>query len=168
MTQAQIQIMPGAYENPDAIDKVIQYICRLDKPAPFPLYCYGAAPSPDVSAACGNIIQCFYDSRNMQNNPPEQRLWHFVISFALPFQYMKPMYFYFIDAAARLFSNEYADCFSFHTDKAHPHFHFCISSSSYIPGIPSLDTEKMRTYVNQMIELASAYHINLIPVTKEA
>lgn len=167
MTNALIEIMPGEYENPDVIENVIKYICRFDKAEPFTLCPYGAIFSPNVTETCQNIIQAFYDSRNIQVSPPERHLWHFVISFASNFHFIDQKHFYFIDAVAQLFSSEYVNCYSYHTDTDNPHFHFAISTASYIPDVPPLTPSKMYLYISRIIQLATTYKITLTQVEKE-
>lgn len=161
MTDARLELILKSYENPNAIENVINYICRIEKKTPYPLYCYGAAPSPSTPIVCRNTILAFYAAREHHRLPSQQQLWHFVISFAIPFPYIEQKHFIFADAVAFLFSKEYQSCYAYHSDTAHPHFHFVVSATSYIPDYPSLDKSNMDAYISQIIQLAAAYSIKL-------
>lgn len=161
MTDAILKLILEPYENSGAIENVINYICRIEKKFPYPLYCYGAAPSPSIPIACQNTILAFYEARKQHKAPSQQQLWHFIISFDIPLQCIAQEHFLFADAAAYLFSREYQSCYAYHNDTAHPHFHFVVSATSYIPDYPSLDKSDMDNYISQIIQLAPAYNIKL-------
>lgn len=161
MTDARLELMLKPYENDDAIKNVINYICRIEKKTPYPLYCYGAAPSLSTLTACQNTILAFYAAREYHNSPSQQQLWHFVISFAIPFPHIEQKHFIFADAVAFLFSKEYQSCYAYHNDTDHPHFHFVISATSYIPDYPSLNKANMNIYISQIVQLAAAYGMKL-------
>lgn len=167
MDNALIKIISGEYRNPDAIENAIKYICRYDDENSLHLYLYGAIPSPRVTISYKNILNAFYASQNIQNNTYERNLWHLVISFPIDFDFMKEKHFRFINEVAQLFSAEYVNCFSYHTDTDNPHFHFIISAASYIPNIPPLIPQKMDSYISQIIPLATTYGIALTQIGEE-
>lgn len=164
MINAILKIMPGYYENNDAINKTINYLYRVNKkPAnPLPVFCYGTADytyplSPET------IIQNFHQTRQYQNQSflSDRQVWHFSISFSLPACEITRELYFFADAIAKLFSKEYQICYAYHGDTDNPHFQYIVSAASYIPDYPALDEEKMRLYETQMTSTANNYDIFL-------
>lgn len=164
---ALLKIAPGEYRNPDAVENVIHYLCRFDEKEPLPLYYYGATPSSDVTTACNNIIQAFYDFQKVQKSLPEREVWHLILSFPSPFTSEEQNPFRFVDAAARLFSLEYPICYSYHSDTDNPHFHLAVSTSGCTPDVSLLDLTKMKCYIDRIIQLAATYQITLTLVEQE-
>lgn len=158
---ALLKIAPGEHRNPDAVENVVRYICRYDKKEPLPLYCYGASPSPDTTAACDNIIQAFHDSQKVHKNLPEREVWHLILSFPSSFEPGELNPFRFADDIARLFSLEYPSCYSYHSDTDNPHFHLAVSTSGCTPDVPPLDLPEMNSYIDRIMQLAAAYRITL-------
>ena len=164
---ALLKIAPGEYRNPDAVENVIHYLCRFDEAEPLPLYCYGAAPSPDIAVACENIIRAFYDSQKVHKNLPEREVWHLILSFPSPFEPGELNPFRFADATARLFSLEYPSCYSYHSDTGNPHFHLAISTSGCTPDVPPLDLTGMKCYIDRIMQLAATCQLTLTLVEQE-
>lgn len=149
------------YCNTDAIDNVIGYIYRTNDKFPLPIYGYGCIEWPPTY---GSLINEYHLIREMpQANMPEQQLVHFIISFDVPVQNVTIRHFYFADDVAKLFRNEYQICYSYHTDNGHPHFHFAVSTTSYIDGNPFLSNERMSCYESQICFLANEYGFKFYP-----
>lgn len=165
MINAVLKIMPGYYENNDAINKTINYLYRVNKNTAnhLPVFCYGTADytyplSPD------NIIQNFHQTRLYQNQSflSERQVWHFSISFSLPSSKITRELYLFADAIAKLFSKEYQICYAYHGDTNNPHFQYIVSAVSYIPDYPALGEERMCLYEKQMISTANNYGFFLV------
>lgn len=157
MTNAVFKIIPGEYVNCDAIDNTIKYLYRLNKKKALPLYCYGVFP-PTYE----NLIQAFHETRRlMQTNILNQQVWHFTISFELALPQITRTNYHFADGIAKLYAPEYQVCYAYHTNTHHPHFHYIVSTTSYIPGNEPLSVDKMNLQITQMIQLATEYEIIL-------
>ncbi len=142
------------YCNADAIDNVIGYIYRTNNKSPLPIYCYGSIEWPPTY---DTMIKEYHFIREIsQAELPDQQMVHFIISFDIPVQNVAYRHFYFADDIAKLFRNEYQICYSYHTDNGHPHFHYAVSTTSYIDGNPFLDNERMSYYESQICSLANA------------
>ena len=75
-------------------------------------------------------------------------------------------YFIFADTIARLFCYEYPVCYAYHTKNKetgghHSHFHYVVSTSSYISDHPALDADRLLTYLPKMQEIAWEYNLKL-------
>lgn len=75
-------------------------------------------------------------------------------------------YFYMADSIARIFSYEYPVCYSYHTENKttgneHSHFHFIISTVSYLSDHPALDGNKLTDYLIKIKQAAENYNVNL-------
>lgn len=158
MNDVILTVFDKSYSNPDAIEKLINYIYHLDSRKPLPAYCYGVFPP-----SYDNIKENFYYTYQMQNDRPEQQVWHFTISFESD---CKPD-FHFADAVAKLFANEYQICYAYHSNTDNPHFHYVVSASSYHYGAAPLDKDKMHFYISQIISLTSLYNVCLREIWKK-
>ncbi len=145
----------NGYDNPDAIDKTIGYIYRTNDKSPLPIYCYGCIDWPPTY---DRLIKEYHLVRETsQTNTSDQQLMHFIISFNIPVQNVTEIHFHFADDIAKLFCNEYQICYSYHTDNGHPHFHYIVSTTSYIDGKPFLSNDRMSCYESQIYSLANTY-----------
>ena len=168
MTDANIKFVNGTYQNTDAIHNALSYIFHLDSKKPLPIRYYGILntgypPNPE------KLIEEF--ERNYYRQNPKyilsQQLWHMIIT--MPFVLDEPYggYFYIADSIAKIFSYEYPICYSYHTEnrttgKEHSHFHFIISTVSYIPKHPALDENRLCEYFTKIKQIAQNYSVNLI------
>ncbi|NDO70521.1 hypothetical protein FMM80_18475 [Schaedlerella arabinosiphila] len=143
------------YCNTDAINNVISYIYRTNNKSPLPIYCYGSIEWPPTY---DTLIKEYHLIREIsQAELSDQQIIHFIISFDIPVQNVTIKHFYFADDIAKLFRNKYQICYSCHTDNGHPHFHYAVSTNSYIDGNPFLNNEQMSCYESQICSLASTY-----------
>lgn len=151
-------INTDGYYNPDAIDKLISYIYRTDK-SPLLIYCYGCIEWPPTY---NSLIKDFHSVRETaQMNVSDQQVMHFIISFGIPVQNITNRHFQFADDIAKLFRNEYQICYSYHEDTRHPHFHYAVSTTSYLVGNPILNNDRMAQYESLIYSLANAYGFKL-------
>lgn len=154
MNNALIKICDGEYTNDDAIEQAIEYIYRLNTNRNLPSYCYGIFP-PDHE----NIIRQFKYVRIVQNNVPDRKVWHLVLSF--PKNESSQHFLRLVDKIAKLFGNKYMVCYAFHNDTEHFHAHFIISATSYIPHYPELNQNTLTQYLYQAQIIADNYNIPL-------
>lgn len=168
MIDANIKLVKGTYQNPDAIHNAMSYIFHLDSKKPLLIRYYGILnvgypPNPE------KLIEEF--ERNYYRQNPKyilsQQLWHIIIT--MPFVLDEPYgdYFYMADGVARIFSYEYPVCYSYHTENKttgneHSHFHFIISTVSYIPEYPALNGARLGVYFTKIKETAEYYSVNLV------
>lgn len=157
MIDVNLKIIKNSYENNDAIDNAIAYIYRLNKRTALPLYCYGVEYPPTYR----NVIKSFHKTRDRHPSPPDQQLYHLVLSieFLLP----NINFFHLADDVAKLF-DAFPVCFSFHTDTDHPHFHFIISTVSYISGHPCLNDSALLIYLQKSQLMAQEKHAMLLNI----
>lgn len=150
MTSLILKITPDEYVNEDAYSKIVKYIYRISKKKSLPILCYGLLPHTHH-----DIIEQLSHNRTRQKNPPDRLLWHFIISFPDNTPNIYSKYSSFADSIAKLFSYEYQICYACHTDTSNLHFHYVVSSTSYLPNGQPLDEKKMSQYVHKMQELAN-------------
>lgn len=166
MIEVNVKFVPGEYCNADVIPNTLSYIFNLKSKNPLPVRFYGLSDVGGYPPSHEKIIQQFQKIRADQNNTSTQQVWHMILSFPCLFEEPYGTYFYFADAIAKVFAYEYPVCYAYHTKNkttgnAHSHFHYIISTSSYIPEHPPLDESKMQAYFNHMQEAASLYGILL-------
>lgn len=142
MIDANLKIIDDPYENENAVDNTISYIYRLKNKKPLPIYCYGV----DFPPTYKNLVKSFYKTRDRCLMPPDQQLYHIILSFAFMIPNINLMHI--ADDIAKVFDG-YPVCYSFHTDTDHPHFHFIVSTSSYFPDYPSLEMGVLSKYIEQ-------------------
>lgn len=171
MTDAGIKISAkGDYSNNDAIDKVLTYIFQYPtkeapKRKPKPIHLYGF-PYIGYPPKIEDVIIQLKMIRQCQSSAIQRQLWHFQITFPFVFSSKNNLFFYFADAVASIFCHEYPVCYAYHTENRHTnnfhsHFHFVVSTSSYIPGYPALDTKRFQAYLSQIPSIAQEYEIHL-------
>ena len=171
MTDAGIKISAkGDYSNNEAIDKVLTYIFQYPTEQapnrkPKPIHFYGL-PYIGYPPKIEDVIVQFKMIRQRQNSAIQRKLWHFQITFPFVFPSKYDSYFYFADAVASIFCREYPVCYAYHTENRHTndfhsHFHFVVSTSSYISGYPPLDAKKFQAYLTQIPPITQAYGIHL-------
>ena len=167
MIEANIKFIDGTYQNTDAMHNALSYIFHLDRKRTLPIRYYGLLNigyPPDQD----KLIKAF--ERNYYMQSPKyilpQQLWHMIIT--MPFTLNEPYgdYFYMADSIARIFSQEYPVCYSYHTKNKttgneHSHFHFIISTASYIPNHPAHDKNKISNYLTKIKETAENHSVNL-------
>ena len=167
MTDANIKFVNGTYQNTDAIHNTISYIFHLNSKKPLPIRYYGLLnigypPDPQ------KLIEKFEQNYYMQNPKyiPPQQLWHMIITLPFTLDEAYGDYFYMADSIARIFSYEYPVCYSYHTENKttgneHSHFHFIISTVSYLSDHPALNENKMTDYLTKIKQAAENYNVNL-------
>lgn len=156
LNNALIKICGGEYINDDAIKNTIKYIYRLEKKRNLSPYCYGIFP-PTYE----NIIREFEYVRAVQNDVPDRKVWHLVLSFPENEIIQQYLYYSLADAIAKLFSNAYMVCYAFHNDTNNFHAHFIISATSYIYNYPELTKDVVMQYLYQTQSIADNYNIPL-------
>ena len=160
----------GDFTNHNVIENVLNYIFtnpterHLDR-KPKPLHFLGV-PYIGHPPQIDKLIACFKLIRESQSQTIPQQIWHFTINFPIKFSSAYNEYFYFADAIASLFSYQYPVAYSYHTENKttgnrHSHFHYIVSTSSYISDHPALDADHLMQYLMQMPAIAERYNINL-------
>lgn len=147
-------INPGDYHNPDAINRVIAYIYRTGT-SQLPIYCYGCIQWPPTYDSLVNEYHLIRETA--ETDLLDQQLVHFVISFGDPVQDITDRHFHFADDIAKLFRNKYQICYAYHASSGHPHFHYVVSTTSYITGTPPINSDRMSQYELQIHNLAGTY-----------
>lgn len=160
----------GSFSNDNVIDNELKYIFsypieRYPNRKPKPIHYYGTpfiGYPPDID----KLIMQFKLIRQLQNNTISQQVWHFHLHFPIVFPSVYEPYFYFADSIAKLFSHEYPIAYAYHTENKtsknnHSHFHYIVSTSSYISDYPALDAQHLIPYLLKMPEIAKVYNITL-------
>lgn len=143
------------YHNSNAIDNAISYIYRVKEKSQLPIYCYGCLEWPPTYK---RLVKEYHLVRETaETNLIDQQIIHFIISFGISVADITDMHMRFADDIAKLFRMEYQICYSYHTNTGHPHFHYVVSTTSYIPGNPPLERNRMSQYESQIQNLANTY-----------
>ena len=160
----------GDFANHDVIENELNYIFsypteRHPNRTPKPIHFYGV-PYIGYPPQIDKLIAYFKLIREDQCQTIPQQIWHFHLDFPILFTSVYNEYFYFADAIAQLFSLQYPVAYSYHTENKttgnrHSHFHYIVSTSSYIPDSPALDADHLIQYLVQMPSIAERYNINL-------
>ena len=160
----------GDFTNHNVIENGLNYIFsypteRHPDRKPKPLHFLGV-PYIGQPPQIDKLIACFKLIRESQSQIIPQQIWHFIINFPIRFSSTYSEYFYFADAIASLFSYQYPVAYSYHTENKtsgnrHLHFHYIISTSSYISDHPALDADHLMQYLVQMPAIAERFNINL-------
>lgn len=128
-------INKDAHYNPDAIDNAISYIYHVNK-SQLPIYCYGCIEWPPTYK---RLVKEYHLVRETtETDLIDQQIVHFIISFGISAKDITDIHKRFADDIAKLFQKEYQICYSYHTDTGHPHFHYVVSTTSYLAGNPPL------------------------------
>lgn len=108
-----------------------------------------------------NVIRLFHKTRNKHPSLPDKLLYHLI----LPLEFLLPNinFFHLADDVAKLF-DAYPVCYSFHTDTDHPHFHFIISTVSFIPGHSCLDNSTLLIHLEKAQQVALEKHSILLNI----
>lgn len=160
----------GDFSNCNVIENELNYIFsypteHYPNRKPKPIHFYGV-PYIGYPPQIDKLIACFKLIRENQSQTIPQQIWHFIINFPIKFSSVYNEYFYFADAIASLFSYQYPVAYSYHTENKttgnrHSHFHYIVSTSSYISDHPALDADHLMQYLMQMPAIAERYNINL-------
>ena len=160
----------GDFSNNDIIENELKYIFSyLTKTQPNrkpkPIHFYGV-PFIGYPPLIDDLIFQFIQIRNRQDQTIPQQVWHFILSFPLLFSSAYDPCFFFADAIAELFGSAYPVTYAYHTENRHTgnrhsHFHYIISTSSYIPDYPALDSRRLEEFLIQMKNIACTYGIEL-------
>ena len=160
----------GDFANQDVIENELTYIFSYPTRSypnrkPKPIHLYGI-PYIGYPPQIDKLIACFKLIRENQSQTIPQQIWHFTINFPIKFSSTYNEYFYFADAIASLFSYQYPVAYSYHTENKttgnrHSHFHYIVSTSSYISDHPALDAARLMQYLVQMPAIAERFNINL-------
>lgn len=165
MYQAILKLVPGDYENKDAIKNAIHYIYRWDSSSPLQVFCYNGLQYPPT---CQTLIQDFDKVHGMADPVPSRQLFHFILSFP-PDIGLPDGCRFFIDQVAALYATEYLVCYAYHRKgRRHnnPHFHFLVSSVNYRTG-QALSIEQLASYFSQVQKLAGDWGIGLTFINEE-
>lgn len=147
----------GIYQNEDSYEKTISYIYRCEQKKPLPIYAYGTIRFPPTYESLCQDFHTVYDACETK---PLRHLWHFIASSLEIDKRNMDLAYRFCDAIAQLFAPNYQVCYSFHPDKSHPHFHFIVSSVSYIDN-RELTRKDLDNYLEAMESIAVEYGISL-------
>ncbi len=160
----------GDYTNYNVIENVLLYMFQIPTDSypdrkPVPIHFYGI-PYIGYPPKAEDVITQFEAIRKRQRCIIPQQIWHMELSFPIVFEDLTSPYFYFADEIARLFCWRYPVCYAYHdknreTKNRHSHFHFGISTSSYIADYPPLDATRFQSYLAQIPAIAQAYGVHL-------
>lgn len=143
MSDIQIIVMEGNYNNSEAYNCVLGYIAQKAY-----LGGYGFRCTPELS-----IIDQFEISESLSNHSGFRKIWHFIITFQKSWDHT---YLLGIGVqAAKLFSSDYQVLFALDLEGAEPHLHFGVNAFSYHPNAPILSEEIMDNYLKQIQNLLS-------------
>lgn len=156
MNSALIKICGGEYTSNETIENTIKYIYRLNDKKNLPTYGYGIFP-----LIYENIIKEFEYVRTLQNDVPNRKVWHLVLSFPEGEISQQYLYFSLADKIAKMFGNEYMICYSFHNDTEHFHVHFIISATSYLFNHIDLNKTVLYNYLFHSQTIANEIGIRL-------
>lgn len=160
----------GDFCNHDVIFNELTYIFSYPTEShperiPKPIHFYGV-PNIGYPPQIDDLIRQFEHIRQYQSQTIPQQVWHFTLNFPELFKSIYNPYFIFADTIARLFCYEYPVCYAYHTKNKetgghHSHFHYVVSTSSYISDHPALDADRLLTYLPKMQEIAWEYNLKL-------
>lgn len=147
MAAFEIEIPEGNYTNDDAVEKVIKYICRLDKPKQvggmgvFPLY-------------VGDMIDQFLIVKQMYHKEEGKQIFHLVISFdkSLCFTVDEAMEMGYEIAAYWGYNRQVM--FAVHDDTQNIHIHMAVNTVAYRNGEYKgyFPIEDIREYINPLVQ----------------
>lgn len=160
----------GDYTNDDVIENTLKYIFSYPtelnpERKPKTIHFYGI-PYIGYPPKIEDLILQFKLVRCRQSQTIPQQVWHFLINFSIPFNFIYGQYFYFADAVAACFSTCYPVAYAYHTENKttgnhHSHFHYIVSTSSYLSNTPALGPERMIQYLFYMQTIAQQYGLSL-------
>lgn len=160
----------GDFSNNDIIENELKYIFSYPtrtqpKRKPKPIHFYGV-PFIGYPPLINDLISQFIQMRKLPDQIIPQQVWHFILSFPSLFSSTYDSCFFFADAIAELFSSAYPVAYAYHTENRHTgnrhsHFHYIVSTSSYIPNYPALGSNRLEKFLIQMKNIAYTYNIEL-------
>lgn len=148
MERIVIRIPEGKYENPDAVDKVISYILRLDN-------INLAGGYGIVLANKREIIEHFHKVKIYYGKTDGKQIRHFIFSVNKKL-YFKPEHVkqlgYLI---GRYFENDYQVVFAVHDDSQNLHIHMGVNTVAYTNGVYRAywDIEELKAYAEKCMDL---------------
>lgn len=149
MSDIQITVMAGGYDNEDVYNRVLGYIGQKAY-----LGGYGFRCIPKLS-----IIEQFQMSETFSNYSNSRKIWHFAITFLDSWKNICLLEI--AVQAAKLFSSDYQVLFALDLEGAAPHLHFGINAFSYHPDTPVLSEEIILTYLEHIKYLLSLQYPNM-------
>lgn len=121
-----LKLIEGNYQNKDAIENTIQYICKPEHAIS------GLIGGINVTAESNLAIKQFYSVKRFFHKLDGRQVWHFIISFEKRTnKYDILRYGYKI---AEHFSNKYQIIFAVHENEPNIHIHFVMNSVSFVDG----------------------------------
>lgn len=149
MAAFELKIPEGKYENSDAVEKVINYICRLDKPEQvggigvYPLW-------PDEMVNQFDTVKKFYGKTF------DKQIFHIAVTLEKSLNFSVEEIMVMAYEIAMYWGNERQVVFAVHDDTHHKHVHFGINTVAYTNGEYKAfyDLNDMRSYVNQIVQMA--------------
>lgn len=149
MSDIQIIVMEGKYDNDDAYNCVLGYIGQKAY-----LGGYGFHYIPELS-----IIEQFKMSETFSNYSGSRKIWHFVITFQQSWNHINLLEI--AVQSAKLFSPDYQVLFGLDLEGTTPHLHFGVNAFSYHPDTPILSEEIMDYYLRHIQSLLSKQYPNM-------
>lgn len=149
MAAFKLIIPEGKYENSDAVKKVIDYICRLDKPEQvggigvYPLW-------PDEMVNQFDVVKKFY------GKTLDKQIFHIVVTIEKSLNFSVKEIMEMAYKIAMYWGNERQVVFAVHDDTCHKHVHFGINTVAYTNGEYKAfyDLNDMRSYVERIVQTA--------------
>lgn len=145
MSDIQIIVMEGNYENDDVYNRLLGYISQKAF-----LGGYGFCCIPEFT-----IIEQFKMSETYSNFTSLRKMWHFIITFQTKWKDIS-----LLNIAvwtAQLFAPEYQILFALDLEGT-PHLHFGVNAFSYHPNSPTLSKEIMDGYLKSIQEWLSVQY----------
>lgn len=139
MSDIQIIVMEGNYENYDAYNCLLGYISQKAY-----LGGYGFLCTPDST-----IVEQFKISEINSNFTSSRKMWHFIITFQTVWKDISLLEI--AVQTAQLFASEYQILFALDL-KGTPHLHFGVNAFSYHPDSPILSKEILDGYLKNIQE----------------
>lgn len=151
----ELHIIDKTYENEDVFSNIVTYAFRLNNNQTLPIFCYGIWP-PTYK----NIIDQLQYIRTSNPTKIDKAVWQLILSF--PDKHISDQKFRLANMIAKTFASEYQIFYSCHTDTKHLHFHFFVSTTSFLINNTPLIKEKMDSYIKFIQDMTKDYGIHLI------
>lgn len=141
-----VKIMDGKYENPDAIENVINYVMRLDN--------MGLTGGYGVTLTCAaDIINQFHIVKKVYGITGGKQVMHIIFSVDKT-TYLKENHLVKLGyLLGKYFGRERQVLFNVHNDKVHLHIHMVVNTIAYTNGAYCgyVNIEQLRNYAQKCV-----------------
>ncbi len=147
MAAFEIEIPEGDYENKDAVQRVINYICRLDKPEQvggmgvYPLY-------------IKEMAEQFHRVKQIYHKEKGKQVFHIIISFDRSLSFTVDEVMRMGYKIAEYWGYDRQVMFAVHDDTQNIHIHVAINTVAFTNGEYKafFPIEDVRQYVNDIVQ----------------